>query len=129
LFAAAVVPRAVASTPTSYTYSIPGNPAYLAVCNNGDEYGDCHIYPLGRVRTSGVDWRHYNEAGWSPYPYTRGRVIYTDSSGNWLAQATAPNASDGSVGLGPINQNAKAVCSNPFDTNATNYFACGTTRG
>lgn len=115
-----------ASAATVLTYTTPGYPTTGSVsCNNGDQYGTCTLYPVSSIRTSDANYRNWNDASWLSYPYTQGQVVYTDGSGNWLASYTAPSGQN-TAHLGSMNS-VKAMCANPYTSNATNTFTCQTT--
>jgi hypothetical protein len=82
---AALAPRAFAGT---FAYTVSGNPhTGTVVCYSNTQ--TCDIYPESSIGTSGWAPRNFNDASWSFPPYSKGGVVYINTSGGWIASATA----------------------------------------
>ena len=122
---AAFAPGAVAAT---FAYTVSGNPhTGTVVCYSNTQ--TCDIYPESSIGTSGWAPRNFNDASWSFPPYSQGGVVYINTSGGWIASATATTVDQqqaARIHLGPISY-AKSMCRNATAYTATNLFQCVTT--
>jgi hypothetical protein len=122
---AVFAPRAFGAT---FAYTVSGNPhTGTVVCYSNTQ--TCDIYPESSIGTNGWAPRNFNDASWSFPPYSQGGVVYINTSGGWIASATATTVEQqqaARIHLGSISY-AKSMCRNATAYTATNLFQCVTT--